>query len=243
MRPDELVPGNCYFQLGYYDNDLLLPLVQTWIYVGSETFQDEGETWLFKEPEPPSDSEHPTATSEPEPMFAMKDQDLHQLLDFDGLIRQLRAVAQDHPLHPAPVANIAPAGDAELATLPDRVSAFLQNQELSSVTITIRFTDDGFSLSRSDQEITIGFFTHPRLDAFEDQKILSLLNSIGGAAIEDRLFDRGRTRHLEFALSRDADAIVQLCRRVLIEVYAMRRGDELSYSSITHDGRRNPEFR
>ena len=48
MRPNELVAGNCYFRVAYYDNDLLLPIVETLIYVGFKVFPEDGETWLFK---------------------------------------------------------------------------------------------------------------------------------------------------------------------------------------------------
>jgi hypothetical protein len=200
MRPNELVAGNCYFRVAYYDSDLLLPIVDTLIYVGFKIPPEDGETWLFKEPESPPDPEDPNATPEPEPLSALSDDELHGVLDFEALIRMLAAIAQDHPLRAAPVESIVPAGDAEFATLSERVAEFLENEELRSVTITIRFTDDGFSLSRSDREITMGFFTHPRLDPTEDSKILSLFSSVGCAALQDRLSDRGRTRHLEFAI-------------------------------------------
>ncbi len=33
-RPETLIPGNCYFSVHFYDNDLLLPMIDTLIYVG-----------------------------------------------------------------------------------------------------------------------------------------------------------------------------------------------------------------
>ncbi len=50
-RPETLIPGNCYFSVHFYDNDLVLPMIDTLVYVGQETDQDEGRLWLFKEPE------------------------------------------------------------------------------------------------------------------------------------------------------------------------------------------------
>ena len=41
-RPETLVPGNCYFSVGYYDSDLLLPMIETLVYVGQENHQEEG---------------------------------------------------------------------------------------------------------------------------------------------------------------------------------------------------------
>ena len=47
-RPETLIPGNCYFSEHFYDNDLVLPMIDTLVYVGQETDQDEGRLWLFK---------------------------------------------------------------------------------------------------------------------------------------------------------------------------------------------------
>lgn len=33
-RPETLIPGNCYFSVGFYDNDLVLPMIDTLVYVG-----------------------------------------------------------------------------------------------------------------------------------------------------------------------------------------------------------------
>ena len=59
------------------------------------------------------------------------------------------------------------------------MSRFLDDPEFVSVTITIRFTDDGLSLARRDVGYDMGFFTHPRRDPAEDDTILSLFGSIG----------------------------------------------------------------
>jgi len=45
----------------------------------------------------------------------------------------------------------------------------------------------------------------------------------------DYLANGGRTRVLEFSIPSEHESIVNLCRRVLAEVYSMRRGDVLDY--------------
>ena len=35
-RPETLIPSNCYFSVQFYDNDLLLPIIDTLMYVGQE---------------------------------------------------------------------------------------------------------------------------------------------------------------------------------------------------------------
>jgi len=64
-RPETLIPGNCYFSVHFYDNDLVLPMIDTLLYVGQETDQDGGHWWLFKEPESPSSTDEQDPSSEP----------------------------------------------------------------------------------------------------------------------------------------------------------------------------------
>lgn len=98
--------------------------------------------------------------------------------------------------------------------------------------MTIRFTDDGLSLGRRDGGYEMGFFAHPRHDPHEASRILTLFASIGVQPHVDYLCDRGRTRALEFAIPSEHESIVDLCRRVLLEVYSMRRGDVLDYHPL-----------
>jgi hypothetical protein len=69
----------------------------------------------------------------------------------------------------------------------------------------------------------------PRRDPNEDRKILSLFGSVGVQPAVDYLCNGGRTRVLTFPVVSERDSIVDLCRRVLTAVYAMRRGDLLDY--------------
>ena len=95
--------------------------------------------------------------------------------------------------------------------------------------MTIRFTDNGLSLGRDENGYRMTFWTHPRHDPEEDPRILSLFRSLGVQPHVNRLFDRGRTRELQFPIPSERDAIVQLCVRVLTEVHSMRRDDVLDY--------------
>jgi hypothetical protein len=101
-----------------------------------------------------------------------------------------------------------------------------------SLTMTIRFTDDGFSLRRRERGYGIGFFARPRLDSDEESRILSFFESDGIHPVVDYLAERGRQRVLEFPIPGEIDAMVGLCRRLLTEVHSMRRGDRLDYHPL-----------
>lgn len=227
-RPETLTPGNCYFSVAYYDSDLVLPMIDTLVYVGQEN-DDEGRIWLFKEPESPSDLDEQNSSPEPPALIGFSDTQLHEVLDFKGLMQKLREIAADHPLKRVAQPVAEPATAEEFESVPGNVTEFLSDPEYVSLTITIRFTDDGLSLGRRDGGYDVHLFTHPRRDPDEASKILSLFADLGVRPLVDYLCDRGRTRVLQFPLPAEHDSLVDLCRRILTEVHSMRRGDALDY--------------
>jgi hypothetical protein len=231
-RPETLVAGNCYFSVGFGDQDLLLPMIDTLVYVGQEDDSENGRMWLFKQPVSPSALDE-VGSPEPPTMVAFSDNQLHEIVDFDGLVERLREIGINHPLKSATKVAAEPATTEEFASIAGELSRFLDDPEFVSVTITIRFTDDGLSLSRRDVGYDMGFFTHHRRDPNQDNKILSLFGSIGVQPAVDYLCNGGRTRVLNFPVSSERDSIVDLCRRVFTQVYAMRRGDLLNYRFLS----------
>ena len=63
-RPRELVPGNCYFSLKYFDSELVIPSVQTLIFVGTESDENGDTMWLFREPASPTAETDPPASED-----------------------------------------------------------------------------------------------------------------------------------------------------------------------------------
>ena len=201
-RPESLIPGNCYFSVHFYDNDLVLPMIDTLIYVGQEHDEEHQRLWLFKEPESPPPPDEADALSEQSELIGFSDKQLHGILDFDGLIQRLREVAADHPLTPIAQTTAEPARSEDFASISSEVERFLTESDMVSLTMTVRFTDDGLSLGRDENGYCMTFYTHPRHDPEEDPRILSLFAGFGVQPHVNRLFDRGRTRELQFPIPR-----------------------------------------
>jgi hypothetical protein len=187
--------------------------------------------WLFKEPESPSSPDEQDPSSEPPALIGFSDSQLHEIVDFDGLMQRLREIAVDHPLKPVAQTVEEPATVEDFHTLSAEVARFLDDAECVSVTMTIRFTDGGLSLGRREGGYQMHFFTHPRRPD-EDLRIRSLFACISVQPLVDYVCDRGRTRVLQFPIPTERDSIVQLCKRVLAEVHSMRRGDVLDYHPL-----------
>lgn len=204
-------------------------MIDTLVYVGQETEQDDGRLWLFKEPESPSSPDEEDPSSEPAALIGFSDSQLHEIVDFDGLMQRLREIAVDHPLKPVAQTAEEPATVEDFHTLSPAVARFLDDTECVSVTMTIRFTDDGLSLGRREGGYAMDFFTHPRCNPDEDSRILSLFAGMGVKPLVDYVCDGGRTRVLQFPIPSGRDAIVAHCKRVFMELHSMRRGDVLDY--------------
>lgn len=174
-RPETLIPGNCYFSVHFYDNDLLLPMIDTLVYVGQEIDQDEGRLWLFKEPESPPRPAEQEGESRAPALIGFSDQQLHEIVDFDGLMQTLREIAADHPLKTISPPVAEPAGDEDFESVPGEVRRFLNDPECVSLTMKIRFTDDGLSLGRREGGYEMALFPHPRREPDTTGKLLSLV--------------------------------------------------------------------
>jgi hypothetical protein len=215
--------------VGYLDNDLLVPSVDTLLFIGEDT-SEETRMWRFQFPERDADGK-PSGTE-----LLLPDDQLYQVVDLPGLQRILGEVATLHPLKALadPSARASPKTPTLNSLVPE-IQKFLSGPPSGSVTITIKFTDDGFSLSRgNDGGVEAHFFTHPRLDAAEEEKVLALFMSMGIHPQVDYLADKGRTRVLQFTMPRNMESIVEICRILLTDVYAMRSDDTLVYAR--HNG-------
>ncbi len=230
VRPSELVVGNCYFNVGYADDRFAVPLIQTLLYVGPEEDSENGrQLWTFTEAAYRGRVANNEAEGE-EIRVAFPEEQLHTILDLARLIRTLGEAAPEHPLHPLPP-DPGPASEADLGGLKVELERFLEATDLESITITIRFTDDGFSLTRRlTGRLELLLFPHPRLDPDEEGALRTLCLSAGLTPRQDYLSNYGRTRVLVYPVPSDGQpAILKLASRMFLEVYAMRRGDALTY--------------
>ena len=244
-RPETLVPGNCYFQMGFTDRDTMVPLINTLVYVRSGVAVDGTPGWLFRDysmAPAPEDAEigatlDPDAEAEPlsaaYSYLMVDDRQLHSVLDFDGVARRLREIATFHPLHPIPAAVVQPPTEIEFMPIAAAVERALHDPECLSVTMTIRFTDDAVSVERHADGCCLTFFTHPIFDPDEEARVRALFAALGQSPATDRLVDRGRTRILDYTMAPDPDAVVARCRQVFDEVHRIRKGDVIQCQVLT----------
>lgn len=54
LEEDDLIQGSCYFLVWYYDDDLRIPDIETYIFIGKNVLpsdKEDDERWYFQNPE------------------------------------------------------------------------------------------------------------------------------------------------------------------------------------------------
>jgi len=234
-RPRDLIVGNCYFLLNYFGSGLIVPSIQTLIYAG--TYQDTqgGSEWLFREPGWSPEDGDDASPADNSPLVAFHADSLYQVLELKGLIRELGGLIDFHPL-------TSPRTDAPVATprtdcpeLDAVIQRFLTSPVGTTVTITIEFTDDGFSLRKEAAGVAFVHFLSAKTETVQEALVRRISSEYGCTPIEDYLSNRGRTRILCYRVADDAATITTIGSRILCEVYAMRGDDSLKpkFRSVT----------
>lgn len=97
MNPNQLVPGQSYYLLGFYHPTKEIPMVKTYIYVGKNLEQGKkglGDEWYFQDPE--SYLKHGSFVHLSDKIehnvFLANEDSLLQFYDLNGLIERLRKI-------------------------------------------------------------------------------------------------------------------------------------------------------
>jgi len=222
-RPYELIPGNCYFLLNYYDEDLKVPFITTYLFEREAKGENDEKVWLFREPITEEAQQQSDA-----PVTAIREDQVYQVLDLDGLIRSLGELVHLHPLAPVPRAapgSLDPRTDIpELNGFAEKVLGF---EGRRSVTMTIRHTDDGFSIGRNEGGVYASFFLKAHLEAQTEHEIRAVFAALGVVPVEDYLSQHDRVRVLTYPLPAEEESLELLAKKLLLDVYRMRQRDGL----------------
>ena len=232
-RPETLVPGNCYFFVGYYDMQGLLPNVHTVVYVRQDKTEDGQDIWIFQEPavELPENIEEQDQDT---PSVITFDEDnLNMVIDFGELLLVIKQDAEYHPINRVE-GQTSPLGinQAARAELEQRIRKLLADSDLISLTITIRYTVNGFSIGQKAGNIEMSFYPRPKIDPNPEIRIRHLFDERGLKPQRDYLSDKGRTRSLSFSIPNDFPYLIELSVRVLSEVYGVRTNDALKFAFL-----------
>ncbi|MBL0124813.1 MAG: hypothetical protein IPP88_19545 [Betaproteobacteria bacterium] len=144
-RPSDLVPGRCYFDVKYYDHDLLVPSIDTLVFDGSELDDEGRRIWMFHSPRGSQDYEN-----EPPELCGYDDDQLNCVLEISELVTVLKELAQLEPLKTSKASIPAGISEAAQTLLHQALSQFIDRKDASYVSISIKFVDEAISIGRRE---------------------------------------------------------------------------------------------
>lgn len=223
-NPRTLIPGTTFFRVNYFDDDLLIPAVQTLIFDSKYSDDSGDDLWVFREPGQDDEGEQGEVIR-----VGFGESDLYQLLNYaelTGVIGELQQVIDAS----APQGGISP----QATFAPDLVS-IEQNirdwgkQQKRSLHISARYTDDGLFVQMKDGQPRLVLFSHPLRKQEENLRLNALLSKWSLSPEEDYLADKGRTRVLSARLPSDVGVIAKICAEMFTVVYQSAGDTELQF--------------
>lgn len=223
-RPQSLVPGAIFFLVHYYDDELLVPDIQTLEYRSQDVDDDGKHIWLFCEPGGSQESSSGEVT-----LIGFHESQLYELLSIDELLSAVTELR--HVIHGKAATSEAtePRLVLDRAVLAERVSSFLSSNS-RSLQIGVRFTDDGILVQRHAGKSELLLFMHPLREPEKNSRLDQLIRARNLQTREDYLADKGRTRIISMVISEDQAGIVDLCAALLSDVLAICPGDQLAFA-------------
>jgi hypothetical protein len=86
----EFSPGQLYFMVQYIDPDLLVPVVQSVIFIGKNVDGEGEDLWYFQDVESHSTlGEYPNAEVGPGDIFVLPEEGLSSIVVLDAVVKDL----------------------------------------------------------------------------------------------------------------------------------------------------------
>ncbi|MCU7859231.1 MAG: hypothetical protein KZQ86_05230 [Candidatus Thiodiazotropha sp. (ex Lucinoma kastoroae)] len=167
--PDNLVKGNCYFQVGYVDTDLFMPVINTYIFI--EAVDEEDQYWLFQ------DAASFASQSEDSGYLAVPEDQLYSMLDIIELRTNLKGLVHLHPIMgSAPSRKILLTEKNKSIILKEVEGIFRHSDPSESLTITTNYRDKGVSLEYSDGGICLTMFLDCKEEPEEEKCVRKIFS-------------------------------------------------------------------
>lgn len=144
-NPRTLIPGSTFFRVNYFDDDLLIPDVQTLIFDSKLSDDSGNDLWLFREPGQDESDEQDEVIR-----VGFGESDLYKLLNYAELTRVIDELQQVIAAS-APQGGLAPQGAfaPDLTSIEIRICEW-EKQQKRSLHIAARYTDDGLFVQMKD---------------------------------------------------------------------------------------------
>ena len=218
--PDSLIKGNCYFDVGYVDTDLFIPVIDTIIFI--EFVDDQKGYWLFQDA-----GTFASGDSESD-LIAITEDKLYSVLDISELRSTLKGMLHLHPIHGNATnreVKLTEKNRAIIAVQVDRI--FKGKNPEDSRTITTNYRDKGVSIQYNQEHIEITMFTGCKEQPEEEAQIRNIFRQIGASPLKDYLSQHERIRILSYSLKKPPTEISDIICDIFLKAYKIMDNEKI----------------
>lgn len=235
MRPEELIPGNFYFQIFYYPENDEVPNIQTWIFDKQIRERKGEDRWIFRNPIGSQASEEDIEEIE------LDESQLLQIMDLQGL---QNALAEMEDFYSSlDLSKLAQINRTDYYELEKKVDEFLATETEDTLIITIRYTNKGISLLKRKNKIEVHFHIHSKIDPETEKRTRTFFQNRNLTPQQDYMARRPRTRLLTYSLPVEDSAVVEIVVNTFKEIYEMKNSDEFRFSSLKLNDKRKKSLK
>jgi hypothetical protein len=218
--PDSLVKGNCYFHVGYVDSDLLIPVIDTFIFI--EKVDKEDKYWLFQ------DAESFASQSEDPDYLAVPEEQLYTMLDISELRTHLKGLLHLHPIVGNTPSRKVLLTEKNKSIILKQIKNILNKSDPSnSLTITTNYRDKGVSLNYEEGGIVITMFLDCKEEPEEEIIVRQIFSDLGISPTTDYLAQHDRVRVNSYFVSGSANIIANIIGEIFIKAYKIRENEKI----------------
>ena len=218
--PEFLREGDCYFHMNYSDNDLFIPMIETYIYVKSGVDENNEKYWLF------SDADSYRDKSVESQYLGIVEENLYSMLTISELKIKLQGLEHLHPLSGVQPTTKVGLTDKNREFIKTQLKAISPPEVKDSVTITTSYRDKGVSISCENRLINLLIFVDCREYPEEERAVRGIISEHGVTPVEDYLAQHERVRILSYSIDDSALAENIICG-LFIEAYGIYEHEKL----------------
>ena len=218
--PENLVKGNCYFNVGYIDSELFIPVIDTYIFI--EEVDGDDRYWLFQ------DAEFFADQSEKCGYLAIPEDQLYMMLNIAELRTKLKGLLHLHPIVDNAPSKRVLLSDKNRTILFNKIKYILKKGDTSdSLTITTNYRDKGVSLSYAEGGVDIMMSLDCKEAPEEETIVRKIFSDLGINPISDYLSQHERVRIISYLVIENANTITTIVSDIFEQAYKIKENEKI----------------
>ncbi|AJQ93369.1 hypothetical Protein YC6258_01321 [Gynuella sunshinyii YC6258] len=207
--------------VGYVDTDLLIPTIDTIIFI--DFVEGDREYWLFQDADAFAGGD---ANSD---LYAIYENQLYSILDIEDLRIKLKGLAHLHPIKGNSTNREIKLTDKNRKIISAQIKRLYKERNPDdSITVTTNYRDKGVSINYEDGSVVIAMFVSCKEEPEEEHEIREIFKQLGLAPKTDYLSQKDRVRILSYSVHKSPEEVSNIIGDIFLRAYKIRDNEKLN---------------